>query len=227
MLTGIGAPTAWPFFQKARKPQPARTPLGQFQATLTDILDLPSLVDMDAGEVVIVSTASDSAAASPTVEVTIDANVLTQDIAFVGGGNLLGTMNHWVCPAATFNMQVTATWTAGVPGYVSMVVCKVTNLTGVFNEQKTAAFASTGNPDSGITSLYPEPGFHYGAICLIGKSSDALGAWQNGMSAGTRVGSLAVHLDHKTGYKISNGPAQAQILGQAARQCVALIGHYG
>ena len=226
MLTGIGAPTAWPFFQKARKPVPVRSGLGQFKAVSSDNIVFPSTIDGFAGDMVLVATASDSAATSATVVVDIDGIPFTQDISFIGGGNLLGTMNHWRAPADYLNAQVTATWTDGIVGYCSMIMISVTNLTGVFNEQKTAEFASTANPDSGITSAYPEPGFHWGSVCLIGKIADTLGAWQN-MTAGTRTATLAVHLDQKEGWKSSNGPARAQILGQTPRQCVALVGHYG
>jgi hypothetical protein len=225
MLTGIGAPTAWPFFKRGGLP--VRTALGAYVgASVGSLASGPR--NIVAGDLILVGTASDNRLSATDVEVDIDGNVFGQDV-LRNSGDLKVTINSYYSAVAIVGGIITATWTPNDPNNLAIVIVTVSNLGGVMRESKSSA-ATTANPDSGITAAYAAvKNFHFGVIGTLGKGSDALGTWQNGMVAGQRIGSVGTPgIDIKEGYQIPPAPigARAKILGQTSRPTIAMIAYY-
>jgi hypothetical protein len=168
------------------------------------------------------------ALAAPAVD--IDGNALAMDVSNVGSTRIRGAIYSWLVTAPLVNKTVTATFVAAADR-ISILITKVTNLTGVLKEGKTAAVAPTENPDSGTTAAYAgEPSFHWGIVACQGNAfTDDLGAWQNGMTAGARQGPDITAVDLKEGFRIMPaGPvaAQAHIHSQTTRWTAPLIAYY-
>jgi len=238
MLTGIGAPTAWPFFQRgAAALGPARTALGGVFGLPAPDLTLAG-INLAVGDLLLVGTASDTAFLATAVVVDVDGNVLTVDNSLIAGAMTLGTMQSWLVTAAIVGGTITATWNGGGPAVGAFLACKVTNLTGALQETLAVDYAAPGalHPDSGLTAYYgPVPRIGWGLVALSGKVTDTLGTWQPSsgltkMNAGQRFGGPGpgLSVDLKEGYRVNSSGVgeQAHIHGQTQRECVAIVGYY-
>jgi hypothetical protein len=228
MLTGIGAPTSWPFFQRHGS-GPSRTPLGTaLGASVTTVTIVG--VNLAIGDLLLVGTVSDNCFSANTVEAYIDATLMTQDIVQANAlTTMLVSMNSLAIPAAIIGGTITASWAiADDPDNMAIVACKVSGLVGVLEEPRSATFNSTSVPDCGLTAVYAASGFHWGIVGTKGRSLDLLGAWQNSMVAGQRVSSAFIAVDLKEGYRIPATPvaARTRIIGQTSRPSTAQVGYY-
>jgi hypothetical protein len=111
-----------------------------------------------------------------------------------------------------------------------MIVTKVSNTGGTLVDTRTITYLSQANPDTNFGIVNIAPTFYWGIVGLIGRQADALGAWQNGMIAGQRIGSAGVvpKIDLKEGWQTMPAFARVRtrILGQTARQCAAVALNY-
>lgn len=228
MLTGIHAPTAWPFLG----PHP---PAGVFRTALGTVLGIPgpSLtlagINLLAGEMLAVGVGYVLAVGALPVA-DINGNALV-NVGIRASSNLLrGIIFKYVTPASIIGGTITVTWPVG--GYIGGIVAsKFSGIVGTTEEFISASFVSTTSPDSGITLDYGFPNVGYGLIATNGLAADALGVWQPSagalwMHAGQRVSLALLGLDVKEGYRIIGAPlgGQARITGQTLRRSVALFG---
>ncbi len=231
MLTGISAPTAWPFLKRrSTSYPPVRTALGSAVDGLgTGMVQLAG-VNVAAGEMVLVATANDAPLLTGPIAVDIDGNAFVQDAARSSSSLLHGTIHRYVAPAAIVGGTITAAGSLGASLWLGLVACKVAGLTGVLNEAQTNQYTSSVNPQTAATAVYPFQGFLWGLVCTNGSLVDALGTWQNSYSSGQRDGGPGggLQIDLKEGFRITNGaPAQTKILLQTARRTVAITCNYG
>ena len=237
MLTGISAPTAWPFFQPNLAPSP-RTPLGIRTGCWTaagvgpDTLTIAG-VNLAAGDLLLCGTESRDAVSFPDVQVDCNGTFLTQD-RYTVAADVLVCMFSLFMGAPVVGGTITAEWPVwGPPPAIALIACKVSGLTGVCRETQENIEAPTANPFTGFTGAYGGPSFHWGLVGTSGFPADAPGAWQNGMSAGQRAsinGGLGLldSADLKEGFRsVLATAARTQILGQTVRASNSIIGYYG
>jgi hypothetical protein len=225
MLTGISAPTAWPFFQHhGRATVALGTSVGGPGASLT-----LAGINLAPGDLLLVGTGSDLAGTATDVSVDINGVGLDQDGAEVDAGVfVLCSMNSRLIPAAIVGGTITASWPVADPDNMVMLARKVSNLAGLLEEEVQAGFGFTTTPDSGGTAIYAAPGFHWGLVCCLGRALDTLGTWQFSMTAGQRASTVAIKVDLKEGYRIPAAPAaaRAHLHAQTSRRSVALAAYY-
>jgi hypothetical protein len=229
VLTGIGAPTAWPFFHPDHPTVPIRQALGTaidsgFPTVQVDGINLAT------GDLLLCATASDNAGSATTVACSIGADAMTQIVSVVSNVTLLVTIHSFVAAAPAIGKTCLARWTVNDPDNQCMLVTKVSNIAGVLFDARTITYLSQANPDTGYGGNNVPRTFYWGIVGLIGRQADALGAWQNGMVAGQRIGSADVgpRIDLKEGWEVSPifPRARTRILGQTARQCAAVALNY-
>lgn len=225
MLTGIGTPTAWPFFERGGGAvSPARTALGTNVGASAPTLTLAG-INLAVGDLLLVATVNNNALSATTVVVDVDLALLTQDSQESGASDLMVTINSRKILAAVVGGTITAEWTVDDPNQMALLAVKVSGLAGTLREEASTYFAYTANPDSGPTGPYT-PGFHWGVVGTLGKAADTLGTWQNLMTAGQRAASVLLGVDLKEGWRMAAVAARAQILLQSARKSVASVVYY-
>jgi hypothetical protein len=228
MLTGIAPPTTWPFFKRgSASAPPVRTALGTALDSAVGIMAMVG-ISLDVGDFLLCATVSDTPALAPSVVVDIDGAALLQPVAIVALATTLVTINALKIVAPVVAKDLTATW-VGSPDYLCMAACKVTNLSGVLLQTRNNTYAATTAPDSGTTAAFAGPAFHWAIVGLRGRGADALGAWQNGNTAGQRVssGGIVPHVDLKESWRVATGqPGRSNITGQTSRLCAAIVCHY-
>jgi len=226
MLTGIGAPTAWPFFKHGVAAAPAsRTALGTAQGSSASTLTLAG-INLALNDLLLVGTVNNNAFSASDLEVDINGNMLSQDSKESGASDLLVTINAWKATVAIVGGTITVTWTVDDPDKMALVACKVSGLlAAALQAEASVYFATTTNPDSGLTGPFAL-GFHWGVVGTAGRAADTLGTWQNGMTAGQRVSTVAVGVDLKEGWRFSAAAARSQILGQSNRKSIAAVVFY-
>jgi len=227
MLTGIGTPTAWPFFQ--RRGRPSITALGGAGGSgVLSIARAGVTVAVDDLLLVGVGWYRNPTTLLPTCN--IDGNALTLNVQRNTSARISGAIFSLLIAAPLVNKTITVTWTAA-PTHAALIASKVNLLAGNFVEGVTVAPALTANPDSGLTADWgTDPSLHWGLVANQGDAlADNLGAWQNAMQAGQRYGqALGVTIDLKEGYRfpLPSTTGRAQILGQTTRWSVPLIAYY-
>lgn len=227
MLTGIGTPTAWPFFKHGAAKAITRNAIGKAFGNFDPVIAVGG--NLLAGQTLFVGTLSRDMAAGDTVTVDIDGNVLTQDI-FQLDVPLVLTMNSWKTPAAIIGGTISATF-SNLPEWSAMLAIKLTNAGDILKATSVALFPATHDPSSGATAGFPGPPcFHWGLIGTDGNGTDALGVWQGSMTAGQRAsnGVIGSEVDLKEGYRIpplATG-ARAWIINQTNRHSIATVAYY-
>lgn len=155
-----------------------------------------------------------------------------QDQIFSPTSNYRGAILSVACTSAIVNQPVTVDWTpsGSGPNCYGLVVFYVTPLLNPAFDKTASATGTSANPSSGATAVTSK-GNEYvcGMICTDGPTTDALGAWQNGFTAGQRAGSTAVNLcDIREGFFIQAVAAAqtAAINGVTSRDWAALCCTY-
>jgi hypothetical protein len=225
VLTGIGTPTAWPFFKHGVANPITRNALGQVVGNFESTLELNA--NLLAGQTLLVGTLSRDMAAGDTVIVDIDGNVLAQDI-FQLDVPLVLTMNSWKTPAAIIGGLISVNF-SNVPEWSVMLAITLTTAAGLLKETAIALFPATQDPNSGATFGYlGAPCFHWGLIGTDGWAGDLLGTWQGSMTAGQRASNGVAGVDLKEGYRIPLLPtgARAWIINQTNRHSIATVAYY-
>jgi hypothetical protein len=227
MLTGIGTPTAWPFFHAGHSAIATRLALGTAIDSGFTTIQVDG-INLATGDLLLCATASDNASSATTVAVTIGPNAMTQDVAVVSTVTLLVTVNSYVAIAPIVGATCLATWTVNDPDNQCMLVCKVSNVVGTLVNSRSGGFANTTSPNSGATAFGAASRFHWGIVGTIGQAADSLGVWQSTTSeAGQRISSNTVRIDLKEAYRYTNLAAgRARILNQTSRQSAAIIARY-
>jgi hypothetical protein len=231
MLTGIGAPTAWPFFKRGGVATPVRRVLGR-NADAGPLLTMTlGGINIAAGEFVIVATNNDNRSIAGFPVVDLNGNNLNVDASRSYVTHVV-TIQSWLPPGAIVGGTITATWPMS-PTNAAILGMAVSNLIGTRKANLNPVGAVTVNPDSGVTAAFVAANsYHCGVVGTVGNGADALGVWQNGMAAGQRVSWPAAGVppgvDLKEGYLIPAAPvgAQAHIHNQTSRASLAQVVYY-
>ena len=232
MLTGIGAPTAWPFLN--RSPQPS----GVTHLALGTVTGLPAPsltiggVTVLAGELLVVGVGYTVSVGLPPV-IDINGHVMVIDVSRDSTAAVLRSMIYsLVAPVSIVAGTITATWPAPFIYIAGIVASRFTGINGIPEEVTSRVFLNTANPFAGPTLDYGSPRVAYGLVVTNGLVGDALGVWQptNGlaeMHAGQRATINAI--DVKEGWNIMGGipgGALTSIHGQTSRRTNALAVYY-
>ena len=230
MLTGIGAPTAWPFFKRAGGPAVIRTVLGKNTAILSLTIQL-NAINVAVGDMLMVGVVNDNRVLAGAPVVDLNGNNLNVDASRTYL-TLRLEIHSLLIPAAVVLGTLTATW-AVAPTNSAMLAIKVSGLVGTRKANLNPVGANTANPDSGTTAAYAAAkNFHFGCVGTVGNGADLLGVWQNAMTAGQRASQPAIGpplgVDLKEGYRIPAAPvgAQANIHNQSLRASLAQVVYY-
>lgn len=228
MLTGIGTPTAWPFFKPFPVGQVLRSALGAAVGGGVDHLDFPG-INVSIGDLILVATCHDGPLISPTVDVDIDGDVFNLDAVRNSTTNLVQvTVSSYITPAAIVGAQITVKWPVSDPVSLAAIVIKVSGITSGFVGSKATSYLTTTDPDTGVYAGFPAHRFEWGIVGTKGKQTDTLGNWMHLLTAGQRASfaGTPLRVDLKEGYLLGGSIAESHIQSQTDRNSANIIALY-